>query len=581
MASILSDPISESLALAPTGSQAGADSLSVDAVDTTGAIGRGCEIPDAADDAYSLAPQRGLETLSRGQRCRYRLALAGAFVFVLAVVCLSGPGRIDILDGLTRYEVSRSLVEHGDSVVRDERIGFLVFHGRDGNRYTTYRFPHSMLGAVAIWVADWMGPISEPRRHFFFSCIGAVACASLAVIYAAWFQRQGQSPWAAILWALAGVFCSPLWFYGTTTFDDCLGALAVVAAVVIAHGSRRSRPSVGAALSGMLLGLAFNCKPPLAIFLLPALAGNANEQLPLRCQRARIAWMLAGLGVGIAAYIGYDLYKFPPGATNIAQEMSGYAPLWPGRPLFGLLGLTISPGAGALWYWPPVCIALYGMFRWRHRDRWFVPWSIAAVAIYLVFISTLSFFVGEPAWGPRYLTPAFGVLWLFAPQGAAAMRRRTVFALLAAGLAVQLSALSVETVRLYIEKQWPLERFLNDRWFYFRPLDAKIVNRPREIFDILTDRGSPTAKFSSAAEPTFPVTASRRPIDVREYQVLNTLRPWWISQRRLDVADRPVDLKAALETLVGLALSGLALMAIGLGFRLPQTVLKRRAVSGA
>jgi hypothetical protein len=122
---------------------------------------------------------------------------------------------------------------------------------------------------------------------------------------------------------------------------------------------------------------------------------------------------------------------------------------------------------------------------------------------------------------------------------------------------------------------------LNDRWFYFRPLDAKIVNRPREVFDILTDRDSHPASFTPAAEPTFPVTVPRRPIDVREYQVLNTLRPWWISQRRLDVAERPVDLKVALKTLVGLALVGLTLMAIGLGFRVPQIAVTRRALSGA
>ena len=38
-----------------------------------------------------------------------------------------------------------------------------------------------------------------------------------------WFRRVGLAPGAALLWALGGVFCTPSWFYGTSTFDDILG----------------------------------------------------------------------------------------------------------------------------------------------------------------------------------------------------------------------------------------------------------------------------------------------------------------------------------------------------------------------
>ncbi|HUY91767.1 MAG TPA: hypothetical protein VMV10_23695 [Pirellulales bacterium] len=530
------------------------------------------------------------------------LAVAGLGLFVFAAVALSGPGRIDVVDGLTRYEVARSLAEHGDTVIRDQRVTFLVFSGRGGRRYTSYRLPHSVLGVAAVALADLTGPVSEPRRHFFFSLVGAAACALLAAVFAVWFLKQGHSAARAILWSAGGIFCSPVWFYGTTTFDESLGAVTVVAALVVAVHARRAtgragapvppgvdfggpgaparlgvddggpgapaRPRtgthacLGAAAAGLLLGLAFNCKPPLAIFVLAALAGNADERLPLVRQRARLAWMIAGLALGVAAYVGYDLYKFPPWAmetTGGAAER--YAPLWPGRPLFGLLGLTIGLGAGALWYWPPACLALAGLAVERRRERWFAPWTLAAVAIYVAFIATLSFFVGEPAWGPRYLTPAFAVLWLFAPQGAALLRRRTVAVLLAAGFAVQIAGLSVETVRLYIEEQWPVDRFLIDRWFYFRPLDSKLVQRPREIWEILTDRGPRAQRFTPAAEPTFPVSVPRKPIDVRRYHVLNSLRPWWASQQYLEPSQRPVDIEKTAALLFSLAGLGLAAVA--------------------
>ena len=74
----------------------------------------------------------------------------GLAVAVFAGVALSGPGRVDIVDGQTRYEVSRSIVDHGDSVIRNPEVWFGVFPGRNGQRYTYYRFPQSLAGVAAV-----------------------------------------------------------------------------------------------------------------------------------------------------------------------------------------------------------------------------------------------------------------------------------------------------------------------------------------------------------------------------------------------------------------------------------------------
>src|SRR5262245_16160905 len=163
-------------------------------------------------------------------RAWWGLALAGLFLFVFAAVALSGPGRIDIVDGQTRYEVARSLVDHGDSVIRDEDAWFAVREGRDGQKYTDYRLPQSLLGVAAILVADVTGPTSETRRHFFFSLTSPLVCAALAVTYALWFRGLGHGPAASLFWAAAGIFCTPSWYYGTSSFDDILGTSAIVLA---------------------------------------------------------------------------------------------------------------------------------------------------------------------------------------------------------------------------------------------------------------------------------------------------------------------------------------------------------------
>ena len=119
---------------------------------------------------------------------RWWIAQAGLFLTVFATVALSGPGRIDVVDGQTRYEVARGLIEHGDLVIRDPNVWFAVLPGRNGQRYAMYRFPQSVAGVIAILAADYSGPVSEGRRHFYFVLVSAVASATLAVIYAAFFD---------------------------------------------------------------------------------------------------------------------------------------------------------------------------------------------------------------------------------------------------------------------------------------------------------------------------------------------------------------------------------------------------------
>ncbi len=215
---------------------------------------------------------------------RWWIAQAGLFLTVFATVALSGPGRIDIVDGQTRYEVARSLIEHGDLVIRAPNVWYAVFPGRDGQRYTKYRFPQSALGVIAILTADYSGPVNEGRRHFYFTMISAVASAALAVTYAGFFRHLGHGPQASLLWAAGGVFCTPSWFYGTSTFDDILGSTAVVLAVATALASRRHHPWAGAIVAGLAIGFAFNCKEPLGIFVLPVLAAIYDPDLGWRLQ---------------------------------------------------------------------------------------------------------------------------------------------------------------------------------------------------------------------------------------------------------------------------------------------------------
>src|ERR1051326_1193405 len=109
------------------------------------------------------------------------------------------------------------------------------------------------------------------RRHFFFTLVGAFNAAVLAVCYALWFRSLGFAPRASLLWAIGGVVCTPNWYYATSSFDDILGASAVVLAITAAWLGRERAPILGATIAGLALAWAFNCKAPLGIFALPVL----------------------------------------------------------------------------------------------------------------------------------------------------------------------------------------------------------------------------------------------------------------------------------------------------------------------
>jgi hypothetical protein len=495
-------------------------------------------------------------------------ALAGLSLFVFSAVALSGPGRIDIVDGQARFEVARSLVDHGDHVIRDERIWFGVFPGRGGQLYTSYRFPQPVAGVVAILAADVTGPVTEGRRHFFFTLIGAFACGVLAVAYAVLFRHLGHGPKESLLWAAAGIFCTPNWFYGTSTFDDILGSVTLVLAVTLALLSRHRYPLTGAAAAGLMLGLAFNCKEPFGIFALPVLAASYDRSLEFRQQLARFGLILAGLAIGIAAWKGYDLYKFPPGTTEgHAELLKKYAPNWPGHPLSALLALAFSPATGVFFYFPPLLIAVYGIRAWYNTERWFCLAVLASTAVFVLFISSMTIFKGDPTWGPRYLTPIFAIFWIFVPSGARLLRRKVSVTLIVLGLIVQLGALSVDSHRLYVQHRLPSAFYLQEPWLYFHPAISHLANRPREIMEIASGRGGRADLFTPSPSPTFafPILdfVENGPEAVRKFHVLNSFRPWWISQRYL-TAERPVDLGRTALLLVFVAAAGLASMIVSL-----------------
>jgi hypothetical protein len=503
----------------------------------------------------------------------WRITLIGLFLAVFAIVSLSGPGRPDSVDGLTRFEVACSLVDHGDSKIRNDKVWFSVFPGRDGQRYSTYRFPQSVMGAAALLVSDATGPATGMRRRFFFSLTSPFATACMAVCYAVLFRRLGHSPRGAVFWASAGIFCTPNWFYGTSLYDDILGSATVVFAITAALIGRRRHLWLGATLAGLGMGLAFNCKQPLALFVLPVLAAIHDPERDWRAQRGRYAVVLGLLALGIAGQQGYERIKFPPGFTGARDFLQTlYVPVWSDDPTPAILAMSFSLGCGVLFYNAPLLLSIAGIKRWNRSDALFTTALIVSSILFFLFISCLTFYKGDNSWGPRYLTPVFSALWIAAPAGAWAMRRWAVVSTLAVGLVVQLGALSLDPQRLYMERELASGFYLKDPTIYFNPAIAHLIQRPREIWSVFTSRYRPQEIFETVSptdgKPTRGYFVNGHveygTNGFLRYNTLNSFRPWWAHFGQFYLKEPPIDVPRTAALLAALAAAGAALAAYGL-----------------
>jgi hypothetical protein len=276
--------------------------------------------------------------------------------------------------------------------------------------------------------------------------------------------------------------------------------------------------------------------------------------------RQRVIAILLGLFVGLVVYQGYEWLRFPPGFEREAIKYN--PPIWNPTPLAAAVALIISPSCGAIWYCPPVLLGCGGLMRsWREDRLWASSVLLACIGFFAT-ICMFAFFKGNIAWGPRYLTPVFAVLWLFTPPIVSRARSVNVAILLALGFVVQLLALSTDPHRVYIvNNARPDALFVSSELYYHLPT-SHLFARPAEIVEVLTSDAVPT-EASPAPSPTYalppPGSELIEQSVARRYAVFADFRPWWCWQRHLPPEDRPVDLIATAELLLTVAAIGAAL----------------------
>jgi hypothetical protein len=166
-----------------------------------------------------------------------------------------------------------------------------------------------------------------------------------------------------------------------------------------------------------------------------ALALALALAIAVRWPRKLPALMLWGAAPAALVLVYNAVYFGSPLTQGFAGAVGRFA-LAGGQ---GHAGLLFSPAKGLLVFTPIAALALAGLFRAaRASERWLPLTVLAAVIAHWAFMGSWSEWHGGRAWGPRLMTDALPLLFLFLPEG---MERAPRLGAVLAALSVAAQAL--------------------------------------------------------------------------------------------------------------------------------------------
>lgn len=356
----------------------------------------------------------------------------GLFLLFFALSMLAWSGTTHSSDGLSMAAVSDALVRYGrwdTETIRWMGIQQGTF-GPDGLLYSRKGFATSIAALPLTWLGLALPDIGPLHATLLLTPL----LHALTALYLYHTVRR-LLPTVSREGAL-GVAC--LWSFGSlatpyikTFFSEPAVALALVAAlyhllVFRENHTLRSAAAVGAWLGFSLVTRSANAIvfPLFALALLLytyqhwlALTPRGQPLDPLRhwqrwlLDERVLARLFAGavpLVLSGCLYLWYNWYRFGNPLTSGYIAGEEFSAIW----WQGLVGLTISPGRGLLWYTPWLPLALFGTLRLWRRDRALTLVIAGSALLYVLVYAKWYLWSGGYAWGPRFLVPIVPLLAL-------------------------------------------------------------------------------------------------------------------------------------------------------------------------
>src|SRR5215467_1136701 len=358
---------------------------------------------------------------------RHGIVCTALFVCVLSAALLFTRAAPESYDAQIMYQVTQSLVDHGNFVVH--RDPFLI-----NIPYSYYGIGMSILMALPYWLAERLH--EDPAA--WAMTVNAFVLAATSVTVFALSLAAGTTAPQSLAAAMLTAFGTLLLPYVATGFSEPTVGLAIALGLVAVQTKHP-------AAAGLASGLALLMRIDSALLVAPVL----GAAVWIACGRSWKAALQFGVALLPAVVItgAYDTLRFG------APWRTGYTFVTFNHPLLeGLYGLLLSPAAGLFIYVPLLPLALIGLYlslrRWPVLTAAAVVLIVLRIGFYAVWFGWAAYW----AWGPRYLVAAMPALAVGLIEicrrwsGMRSLLKAGAAALIALSVLVQLIGAAVEYV---------------------------------------------------------------------------------------------------------------------------------------
>lgn len=218
-----------------------------------------------------------------------------------------------------------------------------------------------------------------------------------------------EARWAAVVFALG----TSVWSTSQALWQHPAAVLFLCVAVVWMQ--KAEEDEVWAGRAGLPLSLALAARHA-DVALVAVLALGIAARWP-----RRLAWLVVWGAPGAMFVLVYNqIYFGSPFRHGFSGSAGRFAEAW-GE---GHLGLLVSPAKGLLVFTPVAAAAAVGIvLAYKRGERWLAGTLGAAILAHWVFVGRWNEWHGGESWGPRMMTDALPLLFLFLPDGLEACGR--------------------------------------------------------------------------------------------------------------------------------------------------------------
>ena len=322
-------------------------------------------------------------------------------------------GHLDAVDGLLIFRQGASLALHRSIHLVPNVVWSQPFaNSKYGIGQSLVYVP--FIGIGHVFGLNQAGPSTAGTfRQYYADPLWTVACSWINCVVTAvtacyvgkCLRALDATKWQIILGVLGFGLGSPALTYSSSSFAQPLTALmCVLAAASLFRWSTngvRNRLLLAAAVTLCLM-----TRPVEGVVL--GLGSLAFLGLR-RAHWTAWLWPIAGFGLGVGIDLVVDQLRFGSAfQTGYGQER------WHPT-IAGVLGLSISPGRGIVWYMPFCILVPWGLVRLIRRGRPLEAGWLAAMAAVLFLNAALwDIWWGGFDWGPRLLVPALPIVAVIA-----------------------------------------------------------------------------------------------------------------------------------------------------------------------